>query len=328
MNSVALSQSSTERILSESRSVDEMFGRISTEELRCFSIVFDVPRHHPRNSILKRYRLRVGTLSKDSFSGSQLVLIETGLQNTFVKDLLPNSENVLIATGREDTLKEWGWLNGYIEREGIKKRAIAEVVGVGGGLMLNVAAYLAEFLRASLIQIPTTVIGMADGSGGKVRLNLIRHDGFFKHHYKSFYEPNEVILDPRFLETLSEKQISVGLVEVAKHGVFQSAALMDFLLSPGFDPYADRSSLLKAVLWAASLKETCLRIDPEERSDGSHPILRAGHEVSDRIEEEKRFEVPHGLAVAVGIYRELTMAGHARLPLFVRFCERFGIPTR
>jgi len=314
------------KILNESLSIDDKFKSISEAKLGSYELIFDVPTFHPRNSEINQYSLRVSSLSKNTFNDSQLIFIDRGLSETFLKDILPSSENVFFEEAREETFKEWNWLNNFIEKNGIKEREAKEVVGIGGGLTLNVAAYVAELLNVSLLQIPTTVIGMADGSGGKVRLNMVDKGRFFKHYYKCFYEPNEIILDYRFLETLSEKQISTGLGEVIKHGIYQSQALLDFLLSSDFDPFVNRKSLLKAVLWTASLKAICLKIDVEEKVNGSRKILRGGHEISDRIEEDAHFEIPHGLAVAMGMYREMELSKHDLLPLFVKFCDKFGIP--
>lgn len=63
--------------------------------------------------------------------------------------------------------------------------------------------------------------------------------------------------------------------------------------------------LLKAILWTASLKKICIDIDVEENENGSHRILRGGHDFSDRIEEDLRLNIPHGIAVAMGIIRQL-----------------------
>jgi len=314
------------KILNESIPVDDKFRNISENELSSYEVVFNVPPFHPRSNEISQYSLRVSELSKNTFNDSQLIFVDKGLEKTFVKDIFPTSGNVFFEEAREETFKEWNWLNNFIEKNKIKEREAKEVVGVGGGLTLNVAAYIAELLDVPLILVPTTVIGMADGSGGKVRLNMVDKGRFFKHYYKSFYEPNEIIVDHRFLDTLSEKHIATGLGEVIKHGIYQSQALLDFLLSSNFDPHKNRKSLLKAILWTASLKAVCLKIDVEENANGSRKILRGGHEISDRIEEDTHFEIPHGLAVAIGMYREMELGEHDLLPLFVKFCDKFGIP--
>jgi 3-dehydroquinate synthetase len=314
------------KILNESVSVDDQFKFISEASLSSYELVFNVPFFHPRSHKISQYSLRVSTLSKKIFNDSQLIFVDKGLEGSFLKGVLPPSENIFFEEAREETFKEWNWLNNFIKKNGLMERKAKEVVGIGGGLTLNVAAYVAELLNVPLMQVPTTVIGMADGSGGKVRINMIDRGRFFKHYYKSFYEPNVIILDPRFLDTLSKKHISIGLGEIIKHGIYQSKALLDFLLSPDFDPYTNKKSLLKAILWTASLKAVCLKIDVEENANGSRKILRGGHEISDRIEEDTHFEIPHGLAVVMGIYREMELSKHDLLSSFIKFCDKFGIP--
>lgn len=319
-------QSLYETILSESREIDEKFVDISPEELSSLEILFTVPSFHPRSTDISAYSLKVQNLSKNFFSKSKLVFVDKGIQELpFLKSALPK-ENVFFEEAREETFKEWNWLNTFLKQRNIVQRGVNEVVGIGGGLTLNVSAYVAELRKVPLTLVPTTVIGMADGSGGKVRLNMVDKGRFFKHYYKSFYEPDRIIVDPRFLESLSEWHISVGLGEIVKHGIYQSPALLDFLLSKEFEPKKDKESLLKAILWAASLKEVCLRIDVEENANGSRRILRGGHEFSDRIEEDTKFAVPHGYAVAMGIYRDLELARSEALPSVLKFFKKFGIP--
>jgi len=313
------------KILNESLVVDEEFKNISEKQLSKYRLNFKVPTFHPRSSEIKKYSLLISNLSKNIFDESQLIFVDKGLAKTFVKDLLPQ-KNTFFEKAKERTFKELTWLNNFIEKKQLKEREKKEIVGIGGGLTLNVAAYVAELLNLPLLQIPTTVIGMADGSGGKVRLNLIDQQKFFKHYYKSFYEPNKIIIDPRFLDSLSNEQISIGLGEIVKHGIYQSQGLLDFILSANFKPYTEKESLLKAILWTAALKAVCLGVDIEENANGSRNILRGGHEISDRIEEDSHFKIPHGFAVAMGIYREMELAKHDSLPLFIEFCNRFNIP--
>lgn len=312
-------------ILEQSGAVDQRFERISDDELYSFKLTFEVPKFHPRHEEIKAYVLQVMSLGSENFNGNQLIVADRGIERTFVGSMIPR-ENSLFEKTSEETFKEWSWLNAYLEHNHVKDRHGVGVVAVGGGLTLNVAAYIAELLGTPLTLIPTTVIGMADGSGGKVRLNLVDRDRCIKHYYKGFYEPNDILVDPRFLDTLTERQIATGLGEIVKHGLYQSQKLLDYLVSSGFDPYTNKKSLLKAILWAAALKEICLKVDVEENANGSRTILRGGHEFSDRIEEDSHFEIPHGFAVAMGIYKELSIRKGPPLSLFVEFCERYKIP--
>lgn len=314
------------KILDESCAVDKRFESASENDLISYKLNFNVPTFHPRHKKIKTYFLEVVSLSEENFNDSQLIFIDRGLTNTFVNEILPKSGSVFFEDAKESTFKEWNWLNQFMKDHRIVERKVREVVGIGGGLTLNVSSYVAELLDLPLVLIPSTVIGMADGSGGKVRLNLIDRGRFFKHYYKSFYEPDKILIDPRFLNTLTEGHVSTGLGEVIKHAIYQSPSLLKYLLSNDFKPFTNRLSLLKVILWTANLKEVCINIDVEENANGSRRILRGGHELSDRLEEDTHFEIPHGDAVTIGMYREMELSNNNLLPLFVEFCDKFKLP--
>jgi len=171
------------------------------------------------------------------------------------------------------------------------------IVAVGGGIILNCAAYIAEKLSLDLVLVPTTVLSMSDTAvGGKVRVNKIENGSYVKHAYKSFYEPSLVIIDPDFLSYLSTDQIQIGLAEIIKHAIYQSPGLTSYLLSDRFNPFKDMDSLLLAILWTVELKRVSLEGDPNEEA-GGQMILRAAHNLSDKLEEQSKFSLSHGEAV-------------------------------
>jgi 3-dehydroquinate synthetase len=50
-----------------------------------------------------------------------------------------------------------------------------------------------------------------------------------------------------------------------------------------------------------------MKTDVEENENGSRRILRGGHDFSDRLEEDLKLNIPHGIAVAIGIVNQLEM---------------------
>ncbi|PIR47216.1 MAG: hypothetical protein COV07_00240 [Candidatus Vogelbacteria bacterium CG10_big_fil_rev_8_21_14_0_10_45_14] len=133
------------KILNKSQDVDKRFRAITYDKITSSELRFDVPSFHSRNDDIKSYSLSVSSLSKNTFNNSQLIFCDKGLSNTFLKDFIPK-ENVFFEEAREETFKEWGWLQNFIEQNRIKEREAKEIVGIGGGLTLNVAAYVAELL--------------------------------------------------------------------------------------------------------------------------------------------------------------------------------------
>lgn len=283
-----------DEILEKSTDVDNIFLEGTTDK-----VIFTVPSFHPRADV-KEYPLQVMDLEEVKTKAT-FIVDSYVVKIPFVKKYFEsNNINPIVLDAIEDKVKT----KEFMDQIQIQAK---KIVVIGGGLIMNVGAYLAERAQADLILIPTTVLAMADSSGGKVRVNHKRDGRAYKHFYKSFYEPNAMYIDPRFLSVLPKKQIQIGLVEVIKHAIFQSPALYDYLFETGKELFEDKEKLLKAVMWSAYLKKICMLVDVEENENGSRRILRGGHDFSDRIEEDEMFLIPHGIAVAIGIIQQLEM---------------------
>lgn len=326
-----------EEILERSKEVDKRFEGLLEGDIDSLKIIFKVPNFHPRAkhissyvlSSLKLEELRKNKLYKSSKKKIFLVDRSAG-ESKFVKDFLKKERSkVIVLRSIESKVKTKEFLDELIRRDKVINSKPDLICVIGGGLILNVGAYIAENLSTGLILFPTTVLSMSDSSGGKVRVNKLTSERAYKHYYKSFYEPNSIFIDKRFLNSLPEKQIKIGLAEIIKHGLFQSQGLYDYLNKHGKALFKDKEKLLGAALWAADLKRICIEIDVEENENGSRRILRAGHNISDRLEEDKRLKIPHGLAVAIGIVRELELNGDRKtLKRTKKIFKKFEIPYR
>jgi 3-dehydroquinate synthetase len=315
------------RILASAAAVDDRFARISDAELCAFQTSFPVPASHPRSADIDRYPFVCATAAAAFPEKQTFVLADVGLRSvTWIEDELPSDADVAWLAPSEAETKECGRLDAfYADR--VAGKGYSDVVAVGGGIVINAASYVAEREGCALAYVPTTVLAMADAAiGGKVRANRVEDGACRKHAYKSWYEPDRVVLDPRFLDALPDAQISVGMGEIIKQGVYQSRPLLAFLASDAFDPFRDRAALLKSILWAVALAANCLGVDPEESPDGARLIMRGAHDASDKIEEASCFRVPHGIAVAQAIRQELEDQGSPLLPLVETCLTKFHIP--
>lgn len=310
------------RILKESKKVDEKFDKLDISKISSVEVTFKVPNFHPRIKEIKEYsmsNLKIEEIVKNPIYTSSknkiFLLDKTVSQQKFVKDFVKKQGiKPFILSAIEDKVKIKHFLEDFIEKNRLRElKEDSLVIVIGGGLLLNIGAYVSEQLSAGLILFPTTVLSMADGSGGKVRANTLSNNRAYKHYYKSFYEPNTIFIDKRFLDTLPEIQIKIGLVEIIKHGIYQSSKLHEFLMKEGENLFKDKAKLLKAIFWAAELKGICMEIDVEENENGSRRILRGGHGFSDRLEEDLKLKIPHGFAVSIGIIKQLEFDGEASL---------------
>jgi len=322
-------------ILDKSKEIDNKFINISSKELNSLNIVFKVPKNHPRAKIIKKYNyssLKLEELKDNKLflnSKETIFIVDKNLMKIdFVKEFLENNKiSLIILESLENEVKTIPFVEKIIKEKGLENKKDSTIFVIGGGLLINVGAYLAEKTNSNLILFPTTILSMADGSGGKVRINLISQGKAHKHFYKSFYEPNAIFLDERFLDNLPEKQIKIGLVESIKHSIFQSPKLYDYLVENKVKVIKDKRLLKKVVLWASDLKRICLEIDVEETPNGSKKILRGGHDFSDKLEEDEKLSIPHGLAVAIGIIKQLEQEKNQEtLDKAKNIFRAFGIP--
>lgn len=293
-----------------------------SKEISNVEIIFPVPANHPRHQIIQTYPLHLLSVSKYNFDKDYLILCDQS-----VKDLLPQaireSLDFVVLNPTEGSLKTLREAEKFVALYAENK--YTKVIVIGGGILANFGGYIAERLNADLIYIPTTIIAMSDACiGGKVRINDIREGQYIKHAHKTFYEPSEIILDPHFLTALNDEQIRVGMAEIIKHAVYQSPRLLDFILSESFDPYLNKESLLRAILWTADLKRICLEIDPDESAGGSLPILRAAHHISDKLEEKSEFTIQHGEAVEKAMVEDL-YGNHDKYTPLINIYNKLGI---
>lgn len=300
-----------DKILEKSKEID-WTNRDVSESL---NITFPVPETHSRYRLIQKYDLILAQLSDDIFPENFLVLCDESIKGL-------SDSNIIFLKPAEDSLKTIAKAEEFIVS---LKKEYEKIIVIGGGVMLNFGGYVAERLNVDLEYVPTSIIAMSDASiGGKVRLNDVKDGIYKKHAYKSFYEPSKIILDPRFLETLNDEQTRVGLAEIIKHAVYQSSGLAEYLLSNAFQPFSDRQSLLRAIIWTADLKRICLEIDPEESKDGSYKILRAAHDISDRFEEESDLKLTHGEAVEKAMLEDL-QNNLSRKETLLKIYKKFGI---
>jgi len=283
-------------------------------DLARYETRFPVPASHKRFAALKEYLYRVAPVENALDGAADVVLCDAFLQSLPWLTSALAGKRVVWLTPSENETKERGWLERFLVEQNLA--GVHEIVAIGGGIVINAASYLAERLACDLVYVPTTVLAMADAAiSGKVRANIVEGDVCRKHAYKSYWEPNLVVLDPRFLDGLPESQITVGMGEIVKHGVYQSKTFLEYLANDTFDPFADRHALLKSIVWTVELCAVCYTVDPEETPEGGGCVMRGAHDASDKIEEQTCFAIPHGTAVAIAMFQEKQQERSPLLPL-------------
>lgn len=174
------------------------------------------------------------------------------------------------------------------------------VVALGGGVVGDLAGFAAATVLRGVdyVQIPTTLLAQVDSSvGGKVAIDLPAG----KNLAGAFWQPKLVLVDPRCLDTLSDRIFSDGMAEVIKYGCIRDEAFFRLL-----DRCGGRAGVMEQI---EQVLYTCCRIKcrtvlADERDTGQRMILNFGHTVGHAFELAGGYERwSHGQAVAAGMVR-------------------------
>ncbi len=173
------------------------------------------------------------------------------------------------------------------------------VVGLGGGATTDLAGFVAAtWLRGvSLVQVPSTVLGMVDAAvGGKTGINTAEG----KNLVGAFYAPRAVVVDLDLLDTLPQNEILAGFAEIVKAGFIADPVILDLLeadvaiatdpATPVFRELVERSVRVKARVVSDDFTEQGLR-----------EVLNYGHTLGHAIEHAERYRWRHGAAISIGM---------------------------
>jgi 3-dehydroquinate synthase len=176
------------------------------------------------------------------------------------------------------------------------------VIALGGGVTGDLAGFVAAtYMRGiPVIQLPTTLLAMIDASvGGKTGVDTVAG----KNLIGAFHAPQAVIADTTLLATLPATELRSGLAEAIKHGAIMDEAYFEWIAEHADDLLAlDAGAIEQLVRRSVEIKAAVVAVDPLEH--GQRAILNFGHTVGHAFEQQSRYELPHGYAVATGMMVE------------------------
>ena len=178
----------------------------------------------------------------------------------------------------------------------------SRVVAIGGGVVGDIAGLAASlYMRGvRLVQIPTTLLSQVDSSvGGKTAIDFCN----IKNLVGTFYQPQEVIVDPTFLKTLPAREIRCGLGEIIKYAALDK------------DIYSKLSGAenIKDLKFLGDITADCIghkaRVVTADEHDlnGTSKTLNLGHTTGHALELYFGGK-SHGEFVLIGMYYEMYIA--------------------
>jgi 3-dehydroquinate synthase len=211
------------------------------------------------------------------------------------------------------------------------------VVGLGGGIALDVAGFVAATTLRGLVHVnvATSLLAMIDAAvGGKTGVNTPHG----KNLVGAFHQPAAVLLDRGALASLPTRELRCGWAEGIKHAWIADATL--FAALERWAGEADRNGDdATALLPPQPILERCVAIKAEvvrqdEQEGGLRRVLNAGHTVAHALETASEHALNHGEAVAIGLLVEGQLAvgrgtlAAAALERLERLLAALGLPTR
>lgn len=175
------------------------------------------------------------------------------------------------------------------------------LINIGGGVITDMGGFVASAYKRGIefVNIPTTLLSMVDASvGGKTGVDL----GVLKNQIGVFADPQMVIIDPVYLQTVPEKEITSGMAEIIKYGLTYDKTLWD-----KFTENASDVNILDLIHRSIEIKNEVVLEDRLE--GGLRKILNFGHTIghaveSHFLESEDKETLTHGEAIALGMITE------------------------
>ncbi|WP_346883421.1 3-dehydroquinate synthase [uncultured Algibacter sp.] len=174
------------------------------------------------------------------------------------------------------------------------------MINIGGGVITDLGGFVACTFKRGIayINVPTTLLSMVDASvGGKTGVDL----GHLKNQIGVISNPNLVLIDTTFLDTLAGNQMRSGLAEMLKHGLITGHSY--------WDKFQDLSKLslndLDQLIYdSVIIKKNVVEHDPFENN--LRKTLNFGHTLGHAIEShflssDHKTTLLHGEAIVVGM---------------------------
>ena len=162
-----------------------------------------------------------------------------------------------------------------------------KLVVIGGGILQDLIGFCASIYCRGIqyTLVPTTLLAQADSCvGGKTSINFADR----KNIIGTFYPPTDIIVYPKFTQTLSKLDYISGLGEIYKFHILQNK-IFDF----------DSSSPIESMIYDG-LKYKIDILSRDEFDKGERKFLNFGHTFGHALESTSENIVPHGIAVIIG----------------------------
>ena len=247
-----------------------------------------------------------------------------------------SSKNFFFKTKSKDKFKNFNNLSNllnFILSHKINRDSI--IISIGGGVTGDLVGFASSIVLRGVkcIHVPTTLLSQVDSSvGGKTGINTKQG----KNLVGTFYQPEGVLIDINFLNTLPERELLAGFAEVIKYSFIYDKKFFNFL-EKNFENIKKLKSpyIEKTIFRSCQIKAKIVSTD--EKEQGIRAILNFGHTFAHAFENLINYDskkLIHGEAVAIGMACAFKLSTHMNLcsqkeaKRCIELISKFNLPTR
>ncbi len=225
------------------------------------------------------------------------------LHKNYIRKFFANVDSSILkyvfnATERNKSITQTTKIYRFLSSNNFDRHSV--IVAVGGGITGDIAGFASStFMRGlKYFHVPTTLLSMVDSSvGGKTGINF----DLRKNLIGTFYQPEGVYVDKRFLNTLPYREIISGVGEIFKYAFLSNEKNYNILrkvIESVFD--SNKLPSEKSIKICLEIKSDVVSQDEKEVT-GLRKILNLGHTFAHAFEAETKYKLKHGEAVLAGV---------------------------
>ena len=244
--------------------------------------------------------LQIGSdynLFRNFIKGRKTVLVSDENIYNLYPQIFEGFDYILIGQGEENkNLKTIEFVISEFVRLSIDRKSL--IIGIGGGQVTDITGFASSiYMRGvSFGFVPTTLLAQVDAAiGGKNGVNF----SIYKNYIGTFNQPEFIICDSKFFETLPDIEYMSGLGEVFKYSLITKGGKLFNYIDNNLEAVLskDKNTLNYLISECVDIKTAIVEQDPFDH--GIRNTLNLGHSFGHCVEIAKN--IPHGIAVANGI---------------------------
>lgn len=247
-----------------------------------------------------RFEDHFDVVLKEQIAPGDVVVVDDNVLKLYEQQLIPvlNTTNYFVIKPSEKQ-KSYQGVEPFIDnliKSGFRKNN--RLIAVGGGITQDITAFSASILFRGVdwIFYPTTLLAQCDSCiGSKTSINF----GEFKNQIGGFYPPKEIVVDLRFLDTLSPLDFRSGMGEMLHYYLISGEEDFERILQEYDLAFKDKNVLRDLIYHSLDFKRSY--VEQDEFDQGPRNVFNYGHSFGHAIETMTSYVIPHGIAVSIGM---------------------------